>query len=595
MAGLMTDPFVIRFNQGVDPATVTAWSVRLLSGPDAVPGSPKAGTGLDGLPDPRIVVWTPDSPLPPAGSWRLWVSRDVRSVRGRPLQDPFSAGFTTSGGKSTSALLDLDPDQRLTRAPSLGPAPRVRWTSPLAGLGNVYTDDVIIRFSRPMAADSFTGGNFTVFQGGVAVPGALSTPDEWGEREIQFSPELPLFKGSSYHMVVTRDARTQLGRYLRREFEAPFGTSPFKDGVKPVLPTDFADGSVVLPVGRAFHTATPLPGGDILVAGGQDLGGTPLASCFIYHASSGTFGAAAPLLTARRKHAAVPTRTGGVMVIGGFGPTGTTLSTVEVYDPGADSWTQVSSLAQSRASETATVVSGYRILVAGGFTNSSGTLDYSPGAELFNPFTGAWSATTGPPQVVRGGHTATLLPDGRVLLAGGTRPGVLVDEVYVPSTDSFIPTFPPLEERIFHAACLTRAGTVLLAGGGPARAEQFDPSNLGFSDAGSCPPRGLPVVTAPYYASLTLIPGGGRIVLIGGFVPGGSSDGSDLVLDQVQVWDPGGGGGVGAFNPMLFDLKVPRAAHTVNQLPSGSFLILGGFGTDGLSNERSVTIFTPSL
>ncbi len=594
MVGLMTDPFAVRFNQPVDPATVTAASVRLLNGSAAVPGSATAGTGLDGRPDPRMVVWTPYAPLPPAASWRLWISRDVRSIRGRPLADPFSAGFTTNGGKSSSAFLDLDPGQAMARPPRLGPVPRVNWTSPLAGLGNVYTDDVIIRFSRPMDEGSFAGGTFTILQGGTAVPGVLSVPEDGGGREVQFTPEHPLFRDTAFRMVVTRDARTERGRYLRRDFEAPFGTSPFKGGVKPVLPTDFV-AAAPLAVGRAFHTATPLLGGDILVAGGEDLGGTPLASCTIYRASSGTFEAAAPLLTARRKHAAVPTRTGGVMVIGGFGPTGTTLSTVEVYDPAADSWTQVASMAQARASETATVVSGSRILVAGGFTNVSGTLDYSQGAEVFNPITGAWTATTGPLQAVRGGHSATLLPDGRVLLAGGTRVGVRTDELYVPATDSFVTTFPPLEERIFHAACLTRNGTVLLAGGGPGQAEQFDPASMTFSAAGSCPPFGLPVTTAPYFASLTLIPGGGRIALIGGLVPGGAEDGSDIVLDQVQLWDPGGGGGVGAFNPMLFDLKVPRAAHTVNQLPDGSFLIMGGLGTDGISNERSVTIFKPSL
>src|SRR5258706_1445309 len=322
-------------------------------------------------------------------------------------------------------------------------------------------------------------------------------------------------------MVVTKEARTLRGRYLRSDFTAPFGTSPFKGGVKPLRPEDFIAAGVVLPVGRAFHTATALPEGDVLVAGGQDYAGNPLSSCCIYRAATGTFETVAPLQVARTMHAAVPSRTGGVMVLGGYGPTGSTLSSVEVYDPFANTWTAVPPMTRSRTNHTATVVSGARILVVGGFTNASGSLDYAPGAEIYNPITGAWTATTGATLADRGGHTATVLPDGRVLIVGGNRAGIRTSELYVSATDSFQATGLPSVERTFHAACLTKSGTVLIAGGGPGLAEQYDPSSNAFTPAGTCPPVGLPVVTSPLFASLTLVPGGGRIALLGGLEIGG--------------------------------------------------------------------------
>ncbi len=593
--GLLTDPVVVRFNQPVDGATVTAASFRVVQGTAVVPGTAEAGYDAAGEPDARTVVWRPATPLAPASAWRLVVSRDVRSRGGRELEDPFVAVFTTHGLKPPGVPAGLDPGQRLVRAPNLGPPPRVRFTFPQAGLGNVYTDEVIIRFNRTMDEGAFSSGTFTVQQDGKSLPGTVSFPADGSGREVLFTPDRPLFRDTTFQMVVTRDARTLRGRYLREEYRAGFGTSPFKGGVKPVLPEDFDDLTAPsLPVGRAFHTVTALPGGDLIVVGGQDLAGSPLASCYRWNASSGTFTSIASLGTARRKHAAVPSREGGVMVIGGFGPTGATLSSTEVYDPVADTWTPAASMTASRASHTATVVAGSRILVAGGFTNGGGFLNYAQGAEVFNPFTPGWSATAGAPVALRGGHTATLLPDGRVLLAGGASALALVNEVYQPASGTFAATSPPGEYRIFHAACLTKSGSVLLAGGGPGRAERYDPSLDSYREAGFCPPFQLPVSTSPDYATLTLIPGGGRIALIGGLVYEGGGPGIDLVLDQVQIWDPAGNAGEGAFYPMLFDLMVPRAAHTVNPMPDGGFLIIGGFGTDGLENERSVTIFRPS-
>lgn len=594
MTGLLTDPVCIRFNVPIDPSTVTGDTVRVKTGTATVAGAAIAGFDADGDGDPRSVIWIPALPLQPGGAWKLEVTRGIASLKGRNLDDPFSATFTTSPAKDDSEFQPLAEGQKLARVPRLGPKPKVTFTFPQGGLGSVYTDNVLVRFNKAMRAESLLGGTFNVFQGDTPVPGSIAFPEEGEGREVEFVPDHPLFRDTSFRFVVTRDASTSKGRYLREEYAAGFGTSPFKGGVKPILAEDFDDVAEELPVGRAFHTATVLPSGDVLVAGGQSYGGSPLDSCFIWRTSSGTFEAAAPLAVARRKHAAVALTSGSVMVVGGFGPTGATLNSVEIYNPSSNSWTSAAPLATGRANHTATVLGTARVLVAGGFTGDSSSLAYAQGAELYNPLTASWSATTGAPQGVRGGHTAMLLPDGRVLLSGGSPAGTLLDELYVPTTGLFEATNPPQVERIFHAACITRTGTVLLAGGGPGLAEQFIPSTNSYLPAGSCPAVGLQTSTSGSWPTLSLLPTGGRIALVGGLVFGGGFGGSDLILDQVQLWDPAGGGGTGAFYPMFFDLKVPRAAHTTTRLQSGAFLIVGGFGSDGLSNEQAVTIFRPT-
>jgi hypothetical protein len=588
-----TDTILVRFNRPPGASTVTPETFRVEGqGGHPVGGYFFTGTARDGSADPRVLVFQPDAPLAPASAFEVRLTTGIQGPEGTPLAESLLFGFATSATKSTSEFSFPARGDRPRRVPSRGPAPRVTWTFPQTGLGSVYTDAVRVRFDRKVALDSLVEGGFSLVQGAVDLPGTLVSADGGAGYEMEFRPERPLFRDVTYQMVVTRECRSVRGRFLRKEFRGGFSTSPFKDGVKPLRPEDFATAPASLVPGRAFHTATILVTGDVLFAGGQDLSGSPLASCTVYRPASGNFETVAPMETPRRKHAAALLRDGTVLVSGGFGPLGNTLASSEVFHPDSGTWTPGPTMGAGRANHTLTPVGSTRVLAAGGFSSDAGPLDYAAGAEVHDFFQASWSPTKGSPVAVRGGHSATLLSDGRVFLAGGTRLGVQRDEFYLPATDGFVEAGIPPEERRFHAACLTRAGTVLLAGGGPARASQFVPATGAYLEAGSCPPFGLPESSGPLHASLSPLPGG-RIALVGGLVPGGGGGGFDLVLDQVQLWDPGSLGGNPVFYPMLFTLDRPRAGHTVSLLPDGSFLIAGGLGTSGSSNETVVTIFRP--
>ena len=133
---------------------------------------------------------------------------------------------------------------------------------------------------------------------------------------------------------------------------------------------------------------------------------------------SGTWEETGSLATGRSDHTATLLPDGQVLVAGGVDSDLLTLASAELYDPATGTWTATGSLANARFFPTATLLPNGKVLVAGGI-GDSGRL---ASAELYDPATGTWTAT-GSLATARDGHTATLLPNGMVLVAGGLDSG----------------------------------------------------------------------------------------------------------------------------------------------------------------------------
>ena len=167
---------------------------------------------------------------------------------------------------------------------------------------------------------------------------------------------------------------------------------------------------------RANHTATLLPDGKVLVTGGLDTRGGALGSAELYDPSRGTWTATRELGLARANHTATLLRDGKVLVAGGSAQGGRRTE-AELYDPVGRTWTPTGDMVLARANHTATLLRDGRVLVVGGCCGLGEEYPMLASAELYDPASGTWAAagsTLGIPE----GPTATLMPDGRVLVAG---------------------------------------------------------------------------------------------------------------------------------------------------------------------------------
>jgi hypothetical protein len=220
---------------------------------------------------------------------------------------------------------------------------------------------------------------------------------------------------------------------------------------------------------RFGHTATLLKNGKVLVAGGGEIidwdETRPLDTVELYDPDTGLWSLTGNLNTAVESHTATLLQNGKVLVLG------TWRGSAELYDPDTGTWSSVGSLGGDIAfGQTATLLPDGRVLIVGG-ENSDGDINT---AQLYDPDTGAWSST-GHLNRARFNHTATLLPDGKVLVAGGGghsvsggvtfRVSLAKSELYDPDTGTSSFTSNLNTRRIQHTATLLPDGNVLLVGG----------------------------------------------------------------------------------------------------------------------------------
>jgi N-acetylneuraminic acid mutarotase len=224
--------------------------------------------------------------------------------------------------------------------------------------------------------------------------------------------------------------------------------------------------------GRQEHTATLLPNGNVLIAGGMDDTGNGLASAEVYHPATNRWTAAHSMAAARFDHTATLLPSGKVLVTGGLAgplPFGS-LASSELYDPVTDSWSAAAPMIGSRTRHTATLLPDGRVLVVGGLSlvvREGGLFpSVATDAEIYDPRANGWSITA-PMGFDRFDHTATLLADGSVMVAGGR--GELATfkstEIYDATNDRWVSAAPMDARRYGQVATLLPDGDVLVAGG----------------------------------------------------------------------------------------------------------------------------------
>lgn len=340
-----------------------------------------------------------------------------------------------------------------------------------------------------------------------------------------------------------------------------------------------------LATARMFHTATLLNTGTVLVAGGVDgFAYDTITSAELYNPATGAFTTTGNLNAGRIFNTATLLSNGQVLIVGGSDSNWNQIGTVELYNPASGTFTFTGSLNTARTSHSSTLLNNGKVLIAGGW-NSNGNYITSDAAsgELYDPTTGTF-VSTGSLTTARDTHTATLLNDGTVLIAGGFDSNanpLSSAEIYDPVAGTFTLTGSLNIGRAVHTATLLNNGMVLIAGGydfngnAVASAELYNPATRSFTVTGS--------LNTPRYdgAQGTLL-NNGMVLLAGG------QDNNGNTLASAELYDPA----TGNFTATM-SMNTTRQSLTTTLLNNGQVLVSAGM--DYFANVlNSAELYQPS-
>jgi len=333
-----------------------------------------------------------------------------------------------------------------------------------------------------------------------------------------------------------------------------------------------------LVVGRWGHTATLLQNGEVLIVGGEDIGYNILASAELYDPTTGSFTLTGSLTTPRENHTATLLSNGQVLIVGGDnnGNGGQSLSSAELYNPSTGTFVYGGTTNTDHDYHTATLLQNGQVLIAGGIyfgNNGSGDSD----DELYDPTSEAFTTTNGSMVTPRFSHTATLLNDGTVLIAGGNSrdTGSILNsaEIFNPSSGTFASTTGNMNSASeYHTATLLSSGQVLIAGGVASgstyltRAETYNPTSQTFTTVAN--------MAVPRGGHSGVLLNDGTVLMIAGETTAAYTGTAELY---------------GTSNAPFFGagaLDTPCSGQTATLLNDGTVLVAGGFDTNALSSAE---------
>ena len=311
---------------------------------------------------------------------------------------------------------------------------------------------------------------------------------------------------------------------------------------------------------RRNHAATLLADGRVLITGGEGRQGagdwTDWDTAELYDPKTGTFSETGRMTQRRLVHTATLLPTGEVLIAGG-GNFRELLAAAEIYDPATGAFTATGSMGEIRNRHTATALLDGRVLLAGGFKAS---------AEVYDRVTGTFTAV-GDMSATRGFHSAVRLADGRVLITGGdidnftTCQSFSSTEIFDPAIAGFVPAPAMAAPRTMHTATLLPSGSVLLAGGYPngSNGEWCDlfahPHAELFHPASGTVAAPIAMIVPRAEHTATLLPGGQVL----------------LVDDSAELFDP-----VAAVFALTGSPHASGFRRTATLLLDGRVLITGG-------------------
>ncbi len=285
---------------------------------------------------------------------------------------------------------------------------------------------------------------------------------------------------------------------------------------------------------RFHHDAVLLQDGRVLILGGcrsYTVSCNDVAQLVeLFDPASSSWKPASKAFQPRFVPAVALLQDGRVLVAGGFGSTNFT--SLELYDPKTDSWSStVAKLSGSRNRASATTLANGKVVIVGGYDGIA--KQYAAAIDVFDPKTGLVTTTTAKLSEPRSMHSASLLPDGRILIVGGVcdtaqQPGCEVAgaELFDPAADTIASGGSPTTNVYYHTTTRLGDGRLLVVGGTTTEtlARIFTPQLASWSQTAS------PLVPRGEHAAALLADG--RVLIAGGTAPSGA------VLTDAELYTP---------------------------------------------------------
>lgn len=482
------------------------------------------------------------------------------------------AGFITwAGGDQSYSVAGPQPAQQPNTAPSTSFNGTLRYVASQVDISGLpFSIDVATVIIRSMIFASpeyyYPASNQATLTAATSLlrpttallllgGGSPQAPQAMFGRTVTLLPSNDLFLTGGYHCSSL--ATTSCGALIAGE----------RHDLVELVANDNSTTAGALVVRRALHTATLLPNRTILAAGGTN-GASLLATAELYDpvtkAARATNG---PMSVPRDQHTATLLPNGRVLIAGGFTTTAVSSDSTggaEIYYPDTGLFLPTASMSVARRGHTATLMSDGNVIVAGGIARG-GTI--TPTVELYRSTAAAWETLT-PIPVQRTAHTATLLPDGRLLIVGGTNAGGPLSSVYAYSPSSGWSALSPLPHALYgHTATLLFDGRVLVAGGNDGFGE-YDASYLytPASDSWAATSAGSALLKARFGHNATLLPDGAVMI-------SGGSTRSGVVPTDVEVFHVSASSWVSGGVTLR---SGARAFHTMTLAADGGVYALGG-------------------
>ena len=352
-------------------------------------------------------------------------------------------------------------------------------------------------------------------------------------------------------------------------FLAPLPTPTVNaDTAGRIVPT----GNTVEP--RFGHTATLLPNGKVLIAAGMARNGVIQPTAELYDPHTGKFVSAGKMQSPRGWGAtATLLRSGKVLLAGGgsgsWCDASCYLASAELYDPSAGTFTPVGSMTARRAGANAILLQNGDVLIVGGDAASGG--EHVASAELYHPSTGTFSVTGS--MHSEGASVLVLLKSGKVFAVNDSG-----GELYDPSTGRFTVAGNFRIAREKYGAAVLPDGRLLIAGGqiGGAWGPKSSATNIYDPASGAFTP-GPEMSFTRFKLKKAIVPlGDGRILIAGG-------------AEQPEIYDTASN----SFHSATGSRLDSYYFSTATRLSNGEVLIVGGYARPGGPAVNHAWLYQP--